>query len=232
MLRHLVVVVDASAAMLASDLPPSRLVATCMALKDFTKEWFDQNPVGSLSVVAVRSGMGHVLSPLTATPKHITDPLDALGGQAEHRGRSGTSATTSAAVTAMCGGGPVLDGSFSFQAALETATHELSLVPTQAGREVLIVHGALSSVDAGDIWRTVEGMQGTTVHVIGLSGEVFVARRIAEVRARVLLSAPAAACDDPTIFNSDSFYTLTPWRRDFCLRLALALSPCVPPHPT
>lgn len=198
MLRHMVVVVDASAAMLASDLAPSRLAASATALTAFVKEWFDQNPVGSMALVAVRDSTAHVLSPLTATLRDILTPLASLGGLTPP-GPSGTTPVAPAVATMAAGGG-VVSGAFSLQAALEASAHELSLVPTQGLREIALVHAALSSVDAGDIWRTIQALDSTAVHVTALAGEVYITKKVAEVRAVCPNPSPSSvATDDHTI---------------------------------
>ena len=189
MLRYCVVVLDSSIAMMATDLQPTRLSATCSALTKFTHEWFDQNPVGSMALVAIRSNVSHTLSPLTSIPRHLTEALSSLGGLQQAAVAADGTPTQPAmapAVAAMADGGPIMVGSFSMQSALDSAAHELSLVPTAGHKEVLLVHAALSSVDAGDVMSSIGGLvdKGITVHVIGLAGEVYIAKRTTEVRSR------------------------------------------------
>jgi len=167
--------------MLGTDLLPTRLSAACTAASHFAEQWFDQNPVGSMSLVCICKNVSFTLVPLTSISRRICEALSALGGQGAQAGPAPAQAIT--AMSAL--GGACGTGSFSMQAALEGAMHELSLVPAAGHKEVLLLHAALSSVDAGDVTTAIAAAAANdiTVHVIGLAGEVYLSKKTTQVRS-------------------------------------------------
>ncbi len=184
MLRYCVLVLDASSAMLGTDLLPTRLSAACSGALEFAREWFDQNPVGSMSLVCVCKNMSFTLVPLTSITRRICEAIAALGGLQIHNSDDSTSTKkvpdvpSVTAIRSICG-----TGSFSMQASLEGAMHELSLVPAAGHKEVLLLHAALSSVDAGDVMSAIAAAKSKeiAVHVIGLAGEVYLSKKTSQV---------------------------------------------------
>lgn len=57
-IRHLVLVLDLSAAMLDRDMRPTRFDLMLQYAREFVTEWFDQNPLGQIGVVGMRAGLG------------------------------------------------------------------------------------------------------------------------------------------------------------------------------
>lgn len=57
-IRHLILLLDLSAAMLDRDMRPTRFDLTLASAREFVAEWFDQNPLGQIGVVGMRAGIG------------------------------------------------------------------------------------------------------------------------------------------------------------------------------
>lgn len=57
-IRHLVLVLDLSSAMLDRDMRPTRFDLMLQYTREFVTEWFDQNPLGQIGVVGMRGGLG------------------------------------------------------------------------------------------------------------------------------------------------------------------------------
>ncbi len=57
-IRHLVLVLDLSSAMLDRDMRPTRFDLMLQYAREFVTEWFDQNPLGQIGVVGMRGGLG------------------------------------------------------------------------------------------------------------------------------------------------------------------------------
>lgn len=57
-IRHLVLILDLSAAMLDRDMRPTRFDLMLQYAREFVTEWFDQNPLGQIGVVGMRAGLG------------------------------------------------------------------------------------------------------------------------------------------------------------------------------
>ena len=154
MLRHVFLLLDASAAMASTDLRPTRLFAAAAAAREFVKEYFDQNPISSLGVIVARDGVAEKVSELSGNPKRHVEAIErAL---------------------------KVASGQLSLQAGLDAALRTLALLPTYGTREVVVVMGALATVDASSLMATLAQCveAGVRVSVVCLPGEVHVAAQI------------------------------------------------------
>ena len=56
-IRHLVLVLDLSQSMLDRDMRPTRFDLMLEYSRAFIVEWFDQNPLGQIGIVGLRSGI-------------------------------------------------------------------------------------------------------------------------------------------------------------------------------
>ncbi|XP_020614690.1 general transcription factor IIH subunit 2-like [Orbicella faveolata] len=64
-MRHVFVVVDMSRAMEEADLKPSRLACSVKLLEDFITEYFDQNPISQIGLIATRNKRAEKLTELS-----------------------------------------------------------------------------------------------------------------------------------------------------------------------
>ena len=74
-IRHLVLVIDLSAAMLEKDLRPSRHLLTIAYAQQFVNEYFEQNPISQLGIIGMRDGLAVRVSDMSGNP---TDHVSAL----------------------------------------------------------------------------------------------------------------------------------------------------------
>lgn len=51
--------------MLDKDMRPTRFELSLQCCRDFIVEWFDQNPLGQVGIVGMRSGLGEKISEMT-----------------------------------------------------------------------------------------------------------------------------------------------------------------------
>jgi len=176
MLRHVFLVLDMSTAMEAADLKPTRAVAVLLAAKEFVREYFDQNPISALGVIVCRNAVATKVSDLSANPKRQLDALDRAA-----RGDAPPPVARPAAAGAPAGDAVALAGSMTLQTALEVAGQALSLVPTYGSKEVIVIHGAHSFADPGNILGTLGELVKANVRVsfVSLPGEVYIAAKIA-----------------------------------------------------
>lgn len=157
MLRYLYVIVDLTPSMAETDIHSNRLDATYKVLKIFIKEFFDQNPISNLGFIAAKAGVAKKISDLGGNPStHAARLVNALKEP--------------------------LIGSFSLKAALEYVIRSFSILPPYATREVLVIHGAVSSCDSGDIFETIDILkeQDIRVNIVSFPGEVFIASKICQ----------------------------------------------------
>lgn len=76
-IRHLVLVLDMSFAMLEKDMLPSRYELTMAYASLFVREYFEQNPISQLAVIGMRDGVAIRISDMSGNP---TDHIEKLQG--------------------------------------------------------------------------------------------------------------------------------------------------------
>ncbi|KAL8365685.1 hypothetical protein RB595_004473 [Gaeumannomyces hyphopodioides] len=150
-IRHLVMVLDMSLAMDEKDMLPSRHRVAVAYAVDFAREFFDQNPISQLAIIGMRDGVAVRISDMSGNPADHIEKLRQL-------------------VELPPMGNP------SLQNALEMCRGTLFNTPSHGTREVVMIFGALSSSDPGDIHETIDGLvtDRIRVSIIGLSAQVFI----------------------------------------------------------
>ena len=114
--------------------PGSRFHVTVKYASEYVREFFEQNPISQMCVLAMHDGICLRVSEMSGNPN---DHITAIGGL-----RAGRNAKE-----------PL--GAPSLQNALEMSRATLYHTPKHGTREVIIVMGALLTVDPGDIHETV-----------------------------------------------------------------------------
>lgn len=149
-IRHMVLVLDMSFAMLEKDLLPSRYRLMMHYAVDFVREYFEQNPISQLGVIAMRDGVAVHISEMSGNPADHIDWLRSWEKKFEPRGNP------------------------SLQNALEMCRGDLFHAPSHGTREVLIIYGALLSSDPGDIHDTIANLIADRIRVsiVGLAAQV------------------------------------------------------------
>lgn len=140
-------------------LPPgSKLSQMIRIATDFVAEYYDQNPISHLGVVTVRDGEAEMLTRLSGSPRmHVREiaKLSVSGGA----------------------------GEFSLQNGLELAGRSLGHMPPYGSREIVLVCGALSTCDPGDlIVETLPRLKKAKIRVstIAMCADMYICRRLAE----------------------------------------------------
>lgn len=153
MMRHLYVIVDCSESMAMQDLKPTRLMCTVNLLELFMEEFFDQNPISQLGLIALRGKRAEKICDLKGScRKHIASVklLRKIG----------------------------LHGEPSLQNGLELALQTLRMLPAHASREILVIMGSLTTCDPSDIGATIGQLkrEGVRCSVVSLSAEIRVCK--------------------------------------------------------
>ncbi|KAI1376146.1 TFIIH basal transcription factor complex, subunit SSL1 [Hypoxylon crocopeplum] len=148
-IRHLVLVLDMSFAMLEKDMLPSRYGLSMAYASQFVREYFEQNPISQLAVIGMRDGIAVRISDMSGNP---ADHLEKLQGWVKQDPQ----------------------GNPSLQNALEMCRGALFHTPSHGTREVVIVYGALMSSDPGDIHETINSLvkDRIRVSIVGLAAQV------------------------------------------------------------
>ncbi|PWN26829.1 TFIIH basal transcription factor complex, subunit SSL1, partial [Jaminaea rosea] len=160
-IRHLVLVIDDSENMNEKDGGRgTRLDLLLPIARRFVSEYFEQNPIGQLAILAMRDGVADRLVPMGG---NTADHLAALSPPNRNRRLEPR-------------------GDPSLQNALEMARSTLAHLPTTSSREVLLLSGSLTSCDPGNIHQTVAALKaaGIRVDLIHLSAEMKILRDIAQ----------------------------------------------------
>ncbi|OTB04334.1 hypothetical protein M426DRAFT_262043 [Hypoxylon sp. CI-4A] len=154
-IRHLVLVLDMSFAMLEKDMLPSRYELTMAYTSQFVREYFEQNPISQLAVLGMRDGVAVRISDMSGNP---SDHLEKLQGWIKQDPQ----------------------GSPSLQNALEMCRGALFHTPSHGTREVVIVYGALMSSDPGDIRETITALINDRIRVsiVGLAAQVAICEEL------------------------------------------------------
>ncbi|CAK3974764.1 probable RNA polymerase II transcription initiation nucleotide excision repair factor TFIIH [Lecanosticta acicola] len=154
-IRHTILILDLSSAMMEKDLRPTRHLLTITNTITFVREYFDQNPLGQLGVIGLRDGLAIRVSDMSGNPAdHIN------------------------AVRALRGTDP--KGNPSLQNGLDMARAALHHTPSHGTREVVIVLGALLTSDPGDIHDTIKACikDKIRVSIIGLAAQMHICAEI------------------------------------------------------
>ncbi|KAI0506624.1 Ssl1-like-domain-containing protein [Xylaria bambusicola] len=154
-IRHLVLVLDMSFAMLEKDLLPTRHQLSMAYASEFVREYFEQNPISQLAVIGMRDGIAVRISDMSGNPGDHLEKLQSWVKQDPQ-------------------------GNPSLQNALEMCRGALFHTPTHGTREVLIVYGALMSSDPGDIHDTLQSLikDRIRVSIVGLAAQVAICEEL------------------------------------------------------
>lgn len=148
-IRHLILILDLSFAMVEKDLRPTRYLLTIRYASDFVTEYFEQNPISQLGIIGMRDGIAIRISDMSGNP---TDHIERLKALREQQAQ----------------------GNPSLQNALEMSRAALFHAPSHGTREILIIYGALLSSDPGDIHETIATLitDRIRVSIVGLAAQV------------------------------------------------------------
>lgn len=157
MMRHMFIVLDCSESMSVPDLKPTRLLCTLKLLEIFIEEFFDQNPISQLGIIALKAKRAEKITELTGTSRVH---LKALEGLAD----------------------VPLTSEPSLQNGLDLALKTLKMVPSHASREIVIIMGSLTTCDPVDINQTIDELKKERIRcsVISLSAEIHICRYLTQ----------------------------------------------------
>ncbi|OAX39575.1 TFIIH basal transcription factor complex, subunit SSL1 [Rhizopogon vinicolor AM-OR11-026] len=156
-IRHLVLLLDLSAAMMDRDMRPTRFDLMLQYAREFVVEWFDQNPLGQIGVVGMRAGIGERIGEMSGNPQDVLKYLS---------DRSRLEPT----------------GEPSLQNAIEMARSSMSHLPTHSSREILIIFGSLTTCDPGNIHDTLDACVKNKIRisVVALAAEMKICRNLCD----------------------------------------------------
>ncbi|KAI0344555.1 TFIIH basal transcription factor complex, subunit SSL1 [Trametopsis cervina] len=156
-IRHLILLLDLSSAMMDRDMRPTRFDLTLQYAREFITEWFDQNPLGQIGVVGMRSGIGERIGEMSGNPQ---DVLRAISER--HKLEP--------------------SGDPSLQNAIEMARSSMSHLPTHSSREIIVIFGSLTTCDPGNIHDTLEDCvkDRIRISVVALAAEMKICRELCD----------------------------------------------------
>jgi transcription initiation factor TFIIH subunit 2 len=162
-IRHVCLVLDLSEAMLEKDMRPNRFIVMLNYIQEYIREFFEQNPISQLCIMAMHDGLCIRISELGGNP---TDHIAAI--QSIRHPRNPRDAPKEP------------KGNPSLQNALELSRAALYHTPSHGTREVIIVLGALLSLDPGDIYQTIRACvrDQLRVSIIGMGGRLRICQEI------------------------------------------------------
>jgi transcription initiation factor TFIIH subunit 2 len=145
--------------MMEKDMRPNRYIVTLKYAQEYVREFFEQNPISQLCVLAMYDGLCIRVSELSGNPNDHVTAIQAL--------RTGKTPREP-------------KGSPSLQNALEMSRATLYHTPKHGTREVIIILGALLTLDPGDIHTTIRTCvkDRLRVSIIGMSGRLKICQEI------------------------------------------------------
>jgi len=151
MIRNLYILLDCTENMDSQDMRPTRMKCAIKLVDSFIHEFFDQNPISLLGLIALKSKRAEMVTELLGNTKKHTKSLDMLTKWP-------------------------LNGEPSLQNGLDLALKPLKLVPAHTSREILVILGSLTTCDPGDLFQTIQELKVHNVQVsfITLSAEVYI----------------------------------------------------------
>ncbi|OCL03307.1 TFIIH basal transcription factor complex, subunit SSL1 [Glonium stellatum] len=162
-IRHVILVIDLSEAMLEKDMRPNRCFTVIKYTQEYVREFFEQNPISQMSVMAMHDGLCVRVSELSGNPAEHIAAIQGLRTPKNPRDAPKEP-----------------KGSPSLQNALELARATLYHTPSHGTREVIIILGALLSLDPSDIHVTIKSCvrDRIRVSIIGMGGRLRICQEI------------------------------------------------------
>ncbi|KAL5507001.1 hypothetical protein ACEPAH_6457 [Sanghuangporus vaninii] len=156
-IRHLILILDLSASMLDRDMRPTRFDLALSTARSFILEWFDQNPLGQIGIIGMRSGIAERIGEMSSNPHDVLKSISE-----RHKLEPA--------------------GEPSLQNAIEMARGSMSHLPTHSSREILIIFGSLTTVDPGNIHDTLDTCvrDRIRISIIALAAEMKICRDMCE----------------------------------------------------
>eukprot|EP01026_Neomeris_dumetosa_P072823 TRINITY_DN74331_c0_g1_i4.p1 TRINITY_DN74331_c0_g1~~TRINITY_DN74331_c0_g1_i4.p1 ORF type:complete len:356 (+),score=13.91 TRINITY_DN74331_c0_g1_i4:275-1342(+) len=153
MIRFLELMVDLSRYAGKQDFKPNRAMVVLGVVQQFIRDFFDQNPLSQLGLIALRDGQAERITELSGSPEsHIMKLKE----------------------------NQTMEGVASLQNGLSMAMESLSTIPPYGHREVLILYASFTTCDPGDLMKVVQQCKGEkiTVSIVGLCAEVFICKQV------------------------------------------------------
>ncbi len=158
MIRYCYVMIDLSDAIHVEDMRPNRSAVLLPLMIKFIREFFNQNPLSQLGLIACKDGKAERITELSGSPEtHVKAIKKAFASDG-------------------------IGGSFSLQNGLEQAMEGLRDVPPFGAREIIAIISSLSTCDPGNIndsVRKVKKMKART-NVICVAAETRVFKKLTE----------------------------------------------------
>lgn len=139
--------------MVEKDFRPNRYIVTLKNAQEYVREFFEQNPISQLCVLAMYDGKCIRVSDLSGNPNdHVTAIQELRTGAVPKEPK----------------------GNASLENALEMARAMVNHTPSHGTREVIIILGALHISDPGDIHVTVRSCMKDRlrVSIIGMGARI------------------------------------------------------------
>lgn len=158
-IRHVVLVLDLSEAMMEKDMRPNRFYTMINYTQEYVREFFEQNPISQMSVLGMHDGICIRVSELSGNPAEHAAAIQGLRSKET---------------------GKEPKGSPSLQNALELARATLYHTPAHGTREIIVVFGSLLSLDPGDIHQTIKACvrDRIRVSIIGMGARLKICQEI------------------------------------------------------
>ncbi|CAE6414875.1 unnamed protein product [Rhizoctonia solani] len=174
-IRHLVLLIDLSAAMADRDLRPTRFELALDCARAFVVEWCEQNPLGQIGVVGMRAGIGERIVEMTGNPHDI---LRAIADKRKLE-PAGEPSLQNAIEVARAGMRHVRPTRTFLTYIINWFCSHL---PTHSSREIVIIFGSLTTCDPGDIYETLDNCVKDKIRIslVALAAEMKICKELCQ----------------------------------------------------
>jgi transcription initiation factor TFIIH subunit 2 len=147
--------------MMEKDMRPNRYIVMVNHAQDYVREFFEQNPISQMCVLAMHDGLCIRVSELSGNPNDHISAIHELRFPSQGLPKEPK-------------------GAPSLQNALEMARGSLYHTPKHGTREAVIIFGALLTLDPDDINKTIRECvkDRLRVNIIGMSGTMKICQEI------------------------------------------------------
>ncbi|KAI3385563.1 hypothetical protein SNEBB_008543 [Seison nebaliae] len=165
LMRHLVIVVDASECENDTDIWPTRFHVIRRQVVRFVRQFFDENPLSHIGIIIGRNEEAERIVKFGATPKQCCDAFTNFCNREKNSD------------------GYICQGTFSLHACLDLVVGTLKTVPMEAARSAIILTSSLNTNDSQNVYERITKLNtmNTQCSVISLVGEVFVFQQMAKL---------------------------------------------------
>lgn len=165
-IRVVILILDGSLVMSKKSLRPNNFLLTLSLIQEFIVKFFDLNPISQLGIIILRNGVAKIVSEVNGLSAYHIEKIKQIRlnqyGSFEPKGD------------------PSLQNGLEMARSMLLFTNGSIQNLNKNSKEVLIIFGAIFTVDPGDIYKTIDSLVKDKIktRIIGLSAQIHICEEI------------------------------------------------------